>query len=134
MAGKKTHFGSRSHTLAKVKPRVAKSRDLRFALSQRESPQRLGVGGLIQSPPLRKRGVGGFDIKRVKQISLKNNLSLYQPAPTTVGGAIRKPRPKDEICKSRKERKEVLFAIRRTGKGGAKNKRPTWTQESYVRC
>ena len=38
------------------------------------------------------------------------------------------------VCQRRHARREVLFAMRRTGKGGAKNRRARWTDKSYISC
>lgn len=35
------------------------------------------------------------------------------------------------VCVRRKQRREVLLALRR---GGSGNRRPKWTEESYIRC
>lgn len=37
-------------------------------------------------------------------------------------------------CEERRTRKEVMFALRRTGKNGRGNKKAKWTSRSYLRC
>ena len=37
-------------------------------------------------------------------------------------------------CTRRETRREVLFSLRRTGKGGKKNRRAKWTDNSYISC
>lgn len=37
-------------------------------------------------------------------------------------------------CTRRETRREVLFSLRRTGKGGKKNRRAKWTDSSYISC
>lgn len=37
-------------------------------------------------------------------------------------------------CTRRKTRREVMFALRRTGKGGRKNRRARWTADSRISC
>lgn len=37
-------------------------------------------------------------------------------------------------CVRRQERKEVLHALRKTGRGRGSQRRPRWTSKSYVRC
>lgn len=37
-------------------------------------------------------------------------------------------------CYSRTARKEVLFAMRKTGKAGRRNRKARWTEKSYMRC
>ncbi len=37
-------------------------------------------------------------------------------------------------CTRRETRREVLFSLRRTGKGGKKNRRAEWTDSSYISC
>lgn len=38
------------------------------------------------------------------------------------------------VCASRANRREVLFALRRTGKNGNRNRKAVWTPLSYVSC
>lgn len=38
------------------------------------------------------------------------------------------------VCASRADRREVLFALRRTGKNGYRNRKAVWTPLSYVSC
>lgn len=38
------------------------------------------------------------------------------------------------VCASRKTRKEVMFALQKTGKAGKGNKRANWTDKSRIRC
>ncbi len=38
------------------------------------------------------------------------------------------------VCIRRKERRRVLFALQKTGKGGRRNRPPKWTSKSYIRC
>ena len=38
------------------------------------------------------------------------------------------------VCIRRKERRRVLFALQKTGKGGGRQRRPRWTDKSYIRC
>lgn len=38
------------------------------------------------------------------------------------------------VCVRRKARRRVLFALRKTGKGGGKQRPPRWTTQSYIRC
>jgi len=42
------------------------------------------------------------------------------------------PRDPIEVCVQRHQRKEVLHALKKTGKGG--QRRPTFTLESFIRC
>lgn len=105
-----------------------------------KSPQRLGVGGLKKAPPLRKRGgLGGFDILSK---SVDNFVKTYIPAPTQVGGTTRQSMPiskfdlikmREEICKDRQTRREVLFAKKLAGRG-SKVQNANWTLASLVRC
>lgn len=37
-------------------------------------------------------------------------------------------------CERRRARKEVIHALRRSGKAGARNKKAKWTEKSYMRC
>lgn len=37
-------------------------------------------------------------------------------------------------CSRRETRREVIFALRRAGKGGRKNKKARWTADSYISC
>lgn len=37
-------------------------------------------------------------------------------------------------CERRRARKEVMHALRRTGKAGRSNKRARWTETSHMRC
>lgn len=39
---------------------------------------------------------------------------------------------KREVCRSRRSRREVLFAKRKTGTGGSKNAR--WSAKSFIKC
>lgn len=118
---KKKHKGKRVnrysrhiHISDKFKTREAKSRDLSFDnIVSRTS--RVTLSDLKKRSPLRIDNQKSF------------RLNVFNPP-------ISKPLDKQEICKDRRERKEVLFAIGRAGKGGAKNKAPIWTEKSYVRC
>ena len=38
------------------------------------------------------------------------------------------------VCVRRKTRRRVLFSLRKTGKGGGKQRPPRWTTQSYIRC
>lgn len=38
------------------------------------------------------------------------------------------------VCIRRKARRAVIFALRRAGKGGRKNREARWTDKSYVTC
>lgn len=39
------------------------------------------------------------------------------------------------VCIRRRLRRAVLFALQKTGKGGSRrNRRPHWTEQSYIRC
>lgn len=38
------------------------------------------------------------------------------------------------VCIRRKERRRVLFALQKTGKGGRRNRPPKWSAKSYIRC
>nr|CAI9750486.1 hypothetical protein PTVJELPE_PTVJELPE_CDS_0007 [Cressdnaviricota sp.] len=38
------------------------------------------------------------------------------------------------VCIRRKARRAVIFAMRRAGKGGRKNRKARWTEKSYVTC
>lgn len=38
------------------------------------------------------------------------------------------------VCASRKTRREVIFALQKAGKGGAKNKKARWTEQSRIQC
>lgn len=37
-------------------------------------------------------------------------------------------------CTRRETRREIMFAMRRTGKGGSKNRKAQWTEDSYISC
>lgn len=37
-------------------------------------------------------------------------------------------------CTRRETRRQVMFALHRTGKGGRKNKEAVWTDDSYISC
>lgn len=37
-------------------------------------------------------------------------------------------------CTRRETRREIMFAMHRTGKGGKKNKQARWTEDSYISC
>lgn len=110
-----TRYSRLIHTSDKFKTRVAKSRDLSFDNDVVSRTSRVTLSDLKKRSPVRIDNHKPF------------KLNVFNPP-------VSKPLDKQEICHRRQERKEVLFAIGRTGKGGAKNKRPTWTQESYVRC
>lgn len=108
--GKRVFRYSR-HIHTSAKTREAKSVDLSFD----RLVSRVSLSDLRKRSPLRIDNQKPF------------RLNVFNPQ-------VSKPLDRQEICHKRQERREVLFAIGRTGKGGAKNKRPTWTQESYVRC
>lgn len=38
------------------------------------------------------------------------------------------------VCQRRRSRRAVLFALRKTGKGGRKNRRARWTDRSFIVC
>lgn len=38
------------------------------------------------------------------------------------------------VCIRRQARRQVLFALRRTGRGSGAAKRPRWTTESFIQC
>ncbi len=38
------------------------------------------------------------------------------------------------VCTRRDARREVMHALQRTGKGGRKNQKAKWTDESYISC
>lgn len=48
---------------------------------------------------------------------------------------LRFPVPeKTLVCVRRKARRRVLFALRKTGKGGGRQRPPRWTAQSFIRC
>ena len=38
------------------------------------------------------------------------------------------------VCVRRKVRRSVIFAMRKSGKGGKRNRRARWTDKSYISC
>lgn len=38
------------------------------------------------------------------------------------------------VCQRRRTRRSVLFALRKTGRGGKRNRRARWTEKSYLVC
>lgn len=39
-----------------------------------------------------------------------------------------------KVCTARQKRKEVLHALKRTGKGGSGNRPPVWKPDSKIKC
>lgn len=148
MAGKKTR-ATHTRILAK-KGKVAESNSLSktrqrlpseaFAKELQSTP--LPSVRKFPQPPRRQRAEQS---PRRQHIDLLFNRVVekynqpYTPAPTQVGGPLMKAshldirKSKEKICKDRQTRREVLFALKKAGKG-SNVKEAKWTLASLVRC
>lgn len=80
-----------------------------------------GVIGSRSEQPARGKPPG----RRKKRAVAPSGARAYSVA------AFSQPK-KESTCVRRKQRREVLHALRKTGKVG--QKRPNWTQKSKIRC
>lgn len=65
----------------------------------------------------------------------------YDAVPVYVRGRLRtqvhpyfRDPERTAVCIRRQNRRRVLFALQKTGKGGRRQRSPRWTEKSYIRC
>lgn len=98
-------------------------RDLRIVEDRRTIPRPFRQGRYLR--------VDGIPTgPRYVQVPVQNRVPWLREAMR-----LRFPLPeKTLVCVRRKTRRRVLFALRKNGKGGGKQRPPRWTAQSYVRC
>lgn len=116
--------------------------------NSRQLPSEAFVKVLKSAPLISQNKKNSPDLRRVsvkpqKGVEWHIKNFAYSPAPITVGGASAPKHYKlnskelrevqEKICRDRQQRKEVLFALKKAGKG-SKVRDAKWSLSSLIRC
>lgn len=110
------HLSNLLHAIAPIQTRLQQAEDLRRVPHEFRQERYL----LRSGQPARVR-------YETVQTNVRGHLR------TQVHPYFRQPE-RTAVCIRRKERRRVLFALQKTGKGGRRQRPPRWTEKSYIRC